>query len=270
MVQYLERRERVFKFNAYLTWAVPEYTEAGQKKDEAWAAKRTPGWHIALKSPFRPVAQNRLLEIFGVRWFKWALGEFFENEGLDIGIDDGDPITIFPKATQFVRDDISTTNRFSDVIHASPHSLQNKLTLEKSGSKFDTFLIQRDWSEEFSYGIGKHFVVQVRMIFTLPPHYGIPDPLVAVQMFRSPITALPIQLTGLHRVHCERYPAAHENHPIEKIFFLSDIRRTCHLIPEFGRTMNLFWSRGPPALERFESFYLNGYLDLHSHIFLQC
>ncbi|KAG9122401.1 hypothetical protein FRC07_001227, partial [Ceratobasidium sp. 392] len=255
MVQYLERRERVFKFDTYLRWAIPEYAEAEQKKDEVWAAKRTPGWHIALKSPFRPVAQDRLQEIFGIRWFGWALGEFFEDENLDIEIDPKDLITVFPKATQFVRDDVFTVNGFSDIVHASPHSSQNKLSFEKSGSKFDTVLIQRTRSEELSYGIGQHFVAQVRMIFTLPPHYGIHDPLVCVQMFRSPITALPIQLTGMYRVHRDRYPAIYDNHPIEKVFFLSDVRRTCHLIPDFGRTRNPFWASAPLALERFESFY---------------
>ncbi|KAG9075887.1 hypothetical protein FRC06_009839 [Ceratobasidium sp. 370] len=225
MVQYLERREKVFKFDAYLMWAIPEYAEADRKKDDAWAAKRTPGWHIAQKSPFRPVAQDRLQAIFGIRWFDWAMGEFFEKEHLDINIDPADLITVFPKATQFVRDDIFTVDGFSDIVHASPHSSQNKLSFEKNGSKFDTVLIQRTRSEEFSYGIG---------------------------------------------LCCDRYPAIYDNHPIERVFFLADVRRTCHLIPEFGRTKNPFWTSAPPALERFESFYTNAYLDPHSHMFLQC
>ncbi|KAG8726275.1 hypothetical protein FRC10_007281, partial [Ceratobasidium sp. 414] len=255
MVQYLERRERVFKFDAYLKWAIPEYAEAGRKKDDVRAAKRTPGWHIALKSPFKPVAQDRLQDIFGIRWFDWALGEFLENENFDIKIDARDPITVFPKATQFIQDDIFATDGFSNIIHASPHSSQNKLSFEKNGSKFDTVLIQRVRSDEFSYGIGQHFVAQVRMIFTLPPHYGIYDPLVCVHMFRSPVTALPNRVTGLYRVHRDRYPAIYDNHPIEKVFYLADIRRTCHVIPDFGRTRNPFWASAPPALERFESFY---------------
>jgi hypothetical protein len=108
------------------------------------------------------------------------------------------------------------------------------------------------------------------MIFTLPQRYGIPDPLVCVHMFRSPTTASPAQLTGMYQVRRERYPALYGNHPIEKVFFLSDIRRTCHLIPEFGRGRNPFWASAPPALERFDSFYVNSYLDQHSYIFLQC
>ncbi|KAG8730952.1 hypothetical protein FRC10_002161, partial [Ceratobasidium sp. 414] len=154
MVQYLERRERVFKFDAYLTWAIPEYAEANRTKDEVWAAKRTPGWHIALKSPFKPVAQDRLEEIFGVHWFEWAVGEFFEDENLSIKIDSKDLITVFPKATQFIQDDIFTVNGLSDIVHASPHASQSKLSFEKNGSKFDAVLIQRVRSEEPSYGIG--------------------------------------------------------------------------------------------------------------------
>jgi hypothetical protein len=40
MVKYLERCEQVFKFDAYLRWAIPEYAGAEKAKDEAWAAKR--------------------------------------------------------------------------------------------------------------------------------------------------------------------------------------------------------------------------------------
>ncbi|CCO37138.1 hypothetical protein BN14_11290 [Rhizoctonia solani AG-1 IB] len=39
MVQYLERQERVFKFDMYLKWAVPKYAAADKIKDKAWAAK---------------------------------------------------------------------------------------------------------------------------------------------------------------------------------------------------------------------------------------
>jgi hypothetical protein len=175
MVQYLERREQVFKFDAYLRWAIPEYTEAERNKDEACAAKkyvltlssatfhsiqsiyRSPGWHIALKSPFRPVAQDRLEAIFGIRWFGWAMGAFFEDEELDIEIDPKDLVSIFPKATQFVQDDIFATDGFSDIIHASPHSSGTKLSFENNGSKFDTVMIQRARSEEFSYGISRKY-----------------------------------------------------------------------------------------------------------------
>ncbi|KAG8703498.1 hypothetical protein FRC08_002802 [Ceratobasidium sp. 394] len=271
MVQYLERRERVFKFDTYLRWAVPEYAEAHRKKDEEWAAKRASGWHIALKSPFKPVSQDCLPRIFGINWFKWVLDKFFDDENLEPEeIDPKDQINVFPKATQLIQDDaVFSADGFSDIVHATPHS-QNKLSFEKDGSKFDTVLIERVRSEEPSYGISKHFVAQVRLIFTLPAHYGIPDPLVCVRMFRSPTTAAPTQLTGLYRVQPMRYSARYDFQPVERIFFLSDIRRTCHLIPEFGPGRNPFWASAPPALKRFDAFYANAYLDPHSHIFFQC
>ncbi|CCO33248.1 hypothetical protein RSOLAG1IB_12037 [Rhizoctonia solani AG-1 IB] len=48
MVQYLEQREWVFKFNTYLKWAIPEYGAAEKVKDEAWAAK----WHVVFSFYF--------------------------------------------------------------------------------------------------------------------------------------------------------------------------------------------------------------------------
>jgi hypothetical protein len=121
---------------------------------------RAPGWHIALKSPFKPVAQDRLRDIFGVRWFSWALGEFFERElGQNINIDPKDKITVYPKATQFIQDDLTFGEGFADIAHASPHSSMTRLSLERHGKRFDTVLIQKSAvrSEEFSYGIGSEY-----------------------------------------------------------------------------------------------------------------
>jgi hypothetical protein len=123
-------------------------------------AIRVPGWHIALKSPFRPVAQDRLPGIFGVRWFSWALGEFFERElGQDVDIDPKDKITVFPKATQFIQDDLTFGEGFTDILHASPHLSMTRLSLERHGKRFDTVLIQKSavQLDEFSYGIGGEY-----------------------------------------------------------------------------------------------------------------
>jgi hypothetical protein len=40
MVTYLERRERVFKFDAYLKWAIPEYAQRSHGRNEALTAAR--------------------------------------------------------------------------------------------------------------------------------------------------------------------------------------------------------------------------------------
>ncbi|CAE6452458.1 unnamed protein product [Rhizoctonia solani] len=192
MVQYLERRERVFKFDNYLKWAIPEYAAAEKIKDEVWAAKR-------------PVTQDQIKEIFDVRWFSWVMDDFFKREfDRSITIDPLDSITVYPKATQYVLDDITLAAGFPDIIHASPHFSPSRVSLKESGGRFDTVFIQANGVQaNLSYGIGRHVVGQVRMIFTLPQRYGIPDPLVCVRTFRTPTNALPVRLTGMHRVTLE-------------------------------------------------------------------
>lgn len=148
-----------------------------------------------------------------------------------------------------------------------------RLMQEKRGKRFDTVLIDIREPEqrlETSYGINEHIVGEVRLIFKLPPHCGIDDPLIFVNVFRSPKSnALPTRPTGMYRFWRKRWPAAYSNHYVGKIFFLSAVRRTCHLIPEFAGTRTPYSSDSPPALESFESFYLNPFLDWHSLLFLQ-
>ncbi|EUC60619.1 Zn-finger protein, putative, partial [Rhizoctonia solani AG-3 Rhs1AP] len=270
MVDYLERRERVFKFDAYLKWAIPEYGEHDRRQSEALITKKSPGWHVAKQSPFKPASLPCLESVFGVRWFDYALSEFSEKElGRNIELAAWDALTIFPKATQYLQDDLTLEAGFTDTFHASPHALMTRLSLERRGKRFDTVLIQRERADS-SYGIKDHIVGEVRMIFKLPPHCRVDDPLVFVNIFHSPTSdALPPQPTGMYRVRRRRWPAKYSNHYVGQIFFLSDVRRTCHLIPEFGGTRRVYSSNSPPALEAYDSFYLNSFLDWHSFLFLQ-
>ncbi|CAE6472817.1 unnamed protein product [Rhizoctonia solani] len=153
MVDYLERRERVFKFDAYLKWAIPEYGERDRRQIEASATKKSPGWHVAKQSPFKPASLLCLEPVFGVRWFEYALAEFSTKEfGREIQLNAWDALTIFPKATQYLQDDITLENGFTDIFHVSPHALMTRLLLERRGKRFDTVLIQKKRGDS-SYGI---------------------------------------------------------------------------------------------------------------------
>jgi hypothetical protein len=114
-------------------------------------------WRLAQKSPFAPVAKERLEEIFGIRWFEWALEKFlveqFPDHEIDMLLDDR--FSVFPKATQIISDDLTSTNVFTDIVHASPHSSLSRLQTVRKGSKFDTVLIQKTPTPPgtFSYGM---------------------------------------------------------------------------------------------------------------------
>jgi hypothetical protein len=70
---------------------------------------------------------------------------------------------------------------------------------------------------------------------------------------------------GMFRVVRERYTVADGRAYREAILPLAHIRRSCHLVPEFGKETPIVDSYAPfDALEEYETFYLNCFLDLHS------
>jgi hypothetical protein len=91
--------------------------------------------------------------VFGVRWFDYSLKEFSEEIlGRDVELNPWDELTIFPKATQYLQDDLTLEDGFIDTFYASPHALMTRLDLERRGKRFDTVLIQREGAE-FAYGM---------------------------------------------------------------------------------------------------------------------
>ncbi|KAF8600791.1 hypothetical protein BDV93DRAFT_546232 [Ceratobasidium sp. AG-I] len=266
MTDYLERRERVFKFDAYLRWAVPEYDDPSRHEGTLMDVQSAPGWKIAKRSPFGPVAQTRLLDIFGIQYFAHSLedflGAYYPDSGLEVSAHDH--LTVFPKATQHINDIYA--NDVLDIIHASPHASTARLASLKRDRKFDTVLIKKDDIplDQTSYGMSSHRVGQVRMLFTLPPKYGINVPLAYIYRFNGPSSRTPIQLTGMYRFKYERYGTLYDHNHIEEIVPVSSIRRSCHLIPLFGSETEHFSTSTSPSLESFEDFYLNSYLDYHS------
>ncbi|CAE6448234.1 unnamed protein product [Rhizoctonia solani] len=155
MTVYLERRERVAKFDAYLRWAIPEYAERSPRgrQQDVYEDPFAPGWQLARTSPVPPVPLPILPRVYGIQDFQYYIDEFFEdyfpNRGLTISPDDR--ITVFPKATQIINDAFATG--LVDRVHASPAQSS------ESGfsSKFDTILIRKalpsSFPEHLTYGM---------------------------------------------------------------------------------------------------------------------
>lgn len=114
-----------------------------------------PGWKIAKRSPFGPIDQTRLPDVFGIKYFEHSLTDFLDgyytNSGLEVSIHDR--ITVFPKATQRIND-IYTSN-LVDIVRASPHESTARLASLKRDRKFDTVLIRKDDVplDQTSYGM---------------------------------------------------------------------------------------------------------------------
>ncbi|KAG8794412.1 hypothetical protein FRC12_024650 [Ceratobasidium sp. 428] len=101
MTTYLERREKVNKFDAYLQSIYPEY--AARDLD---IEKNT----VDVPRPFPLVLVALLPELYGIKWFKDIMSNYFWDFHQDkrTKVEDGDTLKIYPKATQIINDVFAT------------------------------------------------------------------------------------------------------------------------------------------------------------------
>ncbi|EUC56746.1 hypothetical protein RSOL_193550 [Rhizoctonia solani AG-3 Rhs1AP] len=265
MTVYLERRERVAKFDLYLRWAIPEYAESLRTQRDVYEDPMAPGWRLARTSPIPPISITILPRVYGIQDFKYYIDEFFEDYNIPLVFSPDDKLTVFPKATQII-DDAFVTG-LVDRVHASP-------VPSGSGShgSFDTVLIRKAEQgrhhllNRLTYGMSDHRVGRVRLIFKLPPHYNFHDPLVYIQQFDGPSRRDPLVEVNMYGIKRKRHTQQYGKRYVEEVIPLAWIRRTCHLIPQFGRAEDtpLVDMSPPDPLELFDNFFINSYFDLHT------
>jgi hypothetical protein len=106
-------------------------------------------------------------------------------------------------------------------------------------------------------------VAQVRLILRLPTTYGIyQHPLAYVYWFK-PLTS-PVLDIGMYRISlsCQNLRQRASIIPITQIL------RSCHLIPVFGKGVPITWS-SESVLRLANQFYLNPYLRHHDFVLLR-
>lgn len=100
-------------------------------------------------------------------------------------------------------------------------------------------------------------VARVRVIFRLPEDYGIfPHPLAYVDWYK------PLQ-PPVANIRMHELSLSSRNHrQNSSVIPITDILRSCHLIPLFGKVVNPTWT-SDRVLDQCKSFYLNPYLRHH-------
>ena len=106
-------------------------------------------------------------------------------------------------------------------------------------------------------------VGQVRAIFQLPKTLGsYPDPVLYIQWF-TPLRKID-EDTQMYRV--ER--SSHNKAQNSSIIPITQVSRTCHLIPYSGKAHEHRWT-SETVLEQCHSFHLNPYLRLSDYVLLR-
>lgn len=96
-------------------------------------------------------------------------------------------------------------------------------------------------------------VAQIRVIFRLPEDFGMfTEPLAYVEWF-TPLSSL-VPDIGMYKIS----PSTRRNQRRASIIPLSQVERTVHLIPKFGRAVDSSWT-SDNVLEKCKSFYVNPY-----------
>jgi hypothetical protein len=97
----------------------------------------------------------------------------------------------------------------------------------------------------------------VRVIFRLPEEYGVyPDPLAYIDYFTS--LGQPVADIGMHQISL----SSRNHRQSSDIIPITEIVRSCHLIPVFGRSVDPTWT-SDRVLDQAKFFYLNPYLRHH-------
>ncbi|KAJ7263772.1 hypothetical protein C8J57DRAFT_1230967 [Mycena rebaudengoi] len=265
MTVWLRRQESIHKFIMYLQWAIPDYlvdisrdddTLPSQVEDEEGELEVLPTsptvgvtFAVAKTPGFGDVTVTSITTDFHAPDFLINLDDFLHScsitPRLTPALNSTIPIykqlsltlpPISEVGSSTIRDNIRA-------VKAVPQaSTSNGIKLARPG-QFDTVLVRKHPREQ-----GKP-----RTDADFGPYQ---EPLAYVDWFKPLTTVVPD--LGMHRVSLSSR-ALRQN---SSIIPVTDILRSCHLIPVFGRSVNPTWTSAT-VLDRCTYFYLNPYLRHH-------
>ncbi|KAH9947424.1 hypothetical protein B0H21DRAFT_853788 [Amylocystis lapponica] len=287
MTTWLARQEAVSRFQSFLSWAEPSppvpVTEADDSEDldtDAELPQATTGqaYHVAKEPGFGQVRVSTIVKSFGCTDFLRTLEDFLRRQSrrreLPLVWNTVHNRTRFPVYKR-MHITLPTIRQVShspkDIIRATP-ALSARGLKNAVPAHFDTVL-----AREFPLGPLGHSkenpldglcVARIRAIFRLPEDYGIQataHPLAYVEWF-TPFTT-PVANIGMYKVsHSTR-----RHRRRVSIIPVTQIERSVHLIPHWGRKMVLSWTSAD-ILDQCTS-YVNPYLrhdDFVLFCYLEC
>ncbi|KAF8124506.1 hypothetical protein K438DRAFT_2154332 [Mycena galopus ATCC 62051] len=283
MATWLQRQESVQKFGAFLQWAVPGYTarpivaedkteevdgdagddEGADADADADESVPAPGVSLRKTAHFPTLTATSISTDFHAPDFLHNLTKFLVSKSITPPVDPTEEST-FP-----VYKHVGLT--LPVVPEVSRHVVQDKVRAGKSEpmkmtssgmrpptpGQFDTVLVRTRKRAEGQSPIDGLGVARVRVIFKLPENHGnYPDPLAYIDWFK-PLTT-PVADLEMYRVSL----STRMHHQKSEIIPVTDIVRSCHLIPRFGRRVDPTWT-SENVLDHCKEFYLNPYLRHH-------
>ncbi|KAF8143444.1 hypothetical protein K438DRAFT_1911066 [Mycena galopus ATCC 62051] len=282
MATWLRRQEAVQKFGAYLQWAVPGYiaqpavpedkteqedADAGEDEDaddpDPNESVPAPGFSLRKTAHFPSLTAASISTNFHAPDFLYNLTKFLHSNSITAPVDlteestfpvyknVGLTLPVIPEVTRHtVQDKVRAAK--GDLMKITPSGIR-----PSTPGRFDTVLVRTRKREEGASPIDGLGVARVRVIFKLPEHHGnYADPLVYIDWFK-PLTT-PVTNLGMYCVSL----STRMHHQKSEIIPITQIVRSCHLIPRFGRRIDPTWN-SENVLDCCKEFYLNPYLRHH-------
>ncbi|KAJ6527883.1 hypothetical protein DFH09DRAFT_935537 [Mycena vulgaris] len=298
MTVWLARQEAVHKFGSYLQWAVPGYIakpaaddnsddedevdssqplpepevvpqvpdesdDEGELEEPRTVRASVPVYAVAKKPGFPNLTVASILTDFQAPDFLYHLERFLESKSIAPTIEPSEA-SIFPvyKRLSLPLPTVSevTSHEIGDKIRAvkgEPLKLTPAGVKPAKPGQFDTILVRTHVRADGETPTDGLRVARVRVIFRLPEQHGtFPDPLAYIDWYTS--LGQPIADIRMHQVT----PSSRNHQRNSEVIPITDIVRSCHLIPVFGRSVDPTWT-SDRVLDQAKSFYLNPYLRHH-------
>ena len=299
MKTWLARREAIDIFSEYLRWSMPGYDTETNLLDEGLIPNDNNGpgddepveppitgrsdevsFSVAVRPPFPKTSIITIATKFHAPDFLHCLYTFLrQRDMLPKNFDSVDSgtvnVPVFKRVNLLIPNlpEVSTEGHPTrDVVRACA-AMPEKGLKKGAPEIFDTVFARKDplvgdrlkwWSSKGSScplpdtQLLNRFqdlcIAQVRVIFDLPSAYGtFPEPLAYVEWFKPLRTPDPEH--GMYKT--SRSSRQHRRNA--SIIPVSQIARSCHLIPVFGQKIDASWTTHN-VLEESNEFYVNHYL----------
>ncbi|KAF8513692.1 hypothetical protein JB92DRAFT_3083158 [Gautieria morchelliformis] len=257
MTQWITRQEKVHALGAYVSWSCPDKGE----EEEVQTDMEATGWsfHLAKDPGFPNTPVRKLIQEFHATHFLHALSTYMHRKlpGHTRQINEDTRLDVY-KRVRFTLGSIqriedTTVNDVVRTIPFVPHHGQTPDT----PAQFETAIIHYG-REAQETGTEGYRVSRVHAIFRLPADLEHPCPLAYVEWY-SPFTQ-PVPGPEMYMVSV---PSGKSSAAIVP---MHSIRRSCHLIPHFGKTIDPSLS-ADNSLDRCRRFYVSDFLDLYTYQF---
>ncbi|KAJ7254742.1 hypothetical protein C8J57DRAFT_1437178 [Mycena rebaudengoi] len=140
-------------------------------------------------------------------------------------------------------------------VKGEPQKITPKGVRAAKAGQFDTILVRTYPRGEGSVPTDGFRVARIRLIFRLPEEFGIyPNPLAYIDWYKELTLKLPVSNIGMHRVSL----SSRNHRQNSAIIPISDIVRSCHLIPVFGGSVNPTWTTETAEIARRTQIRLRG------------